>query len=459
MSKNKQIRLEKDNVYTLVTPPSYESLADFIVRNGEYKFVKDYEYLSKEGDDLRVSANVLTIYDCHFDVSALTEQHHPENGVYLTLLKGSLEGDKDSMWVIQFQRCQFYTMLDKSNPKAHTNAVIWLNENCVFKSCKFFDGATIRTKKHVGFVNCNGREAVSVVSEADASSCRLEGLGYNERLHLTVYNFPVVKVVKADGVPNDFSIANACKVLFENCKITGVLGEMLTYNKFYITGMHSGYPGNALYFTDCEIYEPIHIDDSVVHFNAINSKLDSVRVTNSIVKLLYADEASNIAKMACIKCVFKYRNDLKNFTHENLNLFPTKSVGYGKFNPLTLYKKVFAYSKLKAFFQDYESIKTEIIAKLEVPRDAERHVDLSSGKIRVSEAVVTQFYAIDNDKLSATPYEPDIFTTVRSLHDESFKYKVGKIVKPKFAFDTSDDDCGSGIHGFLTPEKAINYGR
>ena len=181
-------------------------------------------------------------------------------------------------------------------------------------------------------------------------------------------------------------------------------------------------------------------------------------MTNSIVKLLYADGASDIVKMDCNKCIFQNPNDLNNYTHENLNLFPTKSVGYGDFNPLTLYKKVFTYSKVGAFFHAYGHIKEEIIAKLEVPRHAERHIDIQSGKIRVSEAVVTQFYAIDNDKLSAT-YEPDIFTTVRSLHDKSFKYKVGKIVKPKYGFDKSDNDCGSGIHGFLTPEEAINYGR
>ena len=459
MSKKKQIRLDKDNTYTLVTPQSYESLADFIVKNGEYKFVKDYEYLSKEGVGFRVSANVLTVYDCLFDVSELTKQHHPETGVYLTLLKGSLDGDKDSMWVIQFQRCTFYTMLDKANPKSHTGASLCLNENCVFKSCKFFDGAAIRTKKHLGFVNCNGREAAIVVSDAKASSCRLEGLGYNELLHLTLSNFPIVEVVKADGVPKDFSIANSCKVSFADCKITGVLGEVLTYNRFYITGMHSGYPGNALYFTNCEIDEPIHVDSSIVHFNAIGSKLDRVRVTNSIVKLLYADGASNIVKMDCNKCIFQNPNDLNNYTHENLNLFPTKSVGYGDFNPLTLYKKVYTYPKLYAFFNAYGFSREEIIAKLEVPRHAERHIDISTGKIRVSEAVVTQFYTFDNGKLSATPYEPDIFTTVRSLHDKSFKYKVGKIVKPKYGFDKSDNDCGSGIHGFLTPEEAINYGR
>lgn len=458
MSKKKQIKLDKDNEFTLVTPPSYESLADFIVKNGEYKFVKDYDYLSTEGIGFLPSANVLTVHDCLFDVSELTKQHQPTSGEYLTLLKGSLEGDKDSMWVIQFQRCTFYTMLDKANPESHTGASLCLNENCVFRSCKFYDGATIRTKKHIDFSNCIGRDAVIVTSEAKASSCRLEGLGYNEQLHLTVSNFPVVDVVKADGVPTDFHISDACKVTFANCKITGVLGEILTYNKFYITGMHSGYPGNALYFTDCEIYEPIHVDSSVVHFNAIRSKLDSVRVTNSIVKLLYADGASNIAKMDCNKCIFTNPHDLDNYTHGNLNLFPTKSVGYGNFNPLTLYKKVNAYPKLYAFFNAYGFRRTEIIAKLEVPRYAERHVDLASGKIRVSEAVVTQFYAIDDDKISAT-YEPDFFTTIRSFHDKSFEYKVGKIVKPKYGFDKSDNDCGSGIHGFLTPEEAINYGR
>ena len=460
MSKKKQIRLDKDNEYTIVTPQSYESLADFIVKNGEYKFVKDYEYLSKEGVDYLVSANVLTVHDCLFDVSELTKQHHPTSGEYLTLLKGSLDGDKDAMWVIQFQRCTFYTMMEKANPNSHTAASLCLNENCVFRSCKFFDGATIRTKKHIGFSNCNCRRTVFVASEAKESSCRLEGLGYNELLHLTVSNFPIVEVAKAEGLPKDFSITDPCKVSFADCKITGVLDEVLSYNRFYISGMHSGYHGNILKFYDCEIYEPIYIDSSVVHFNAIRSKLDSVLVTNSIVKLLYADEASNVVKMACTKCSFTDRNDLENYTHENFNLFPTQSVGYGKFNPLTLYKKVYAYPNLKAFFHSYGCSKAEIIATLEVPRHAERHVDLTSGKIRVSEAVVTQFYAIDDHgKLSATPYEPDMFTTVRSLHDKSFEYKVGKTVKPKYGFDTSDADCGSGIHGFLTPEEAINYGR
>lgn len=115
MSKKKQIKLDKDNEFTLVTPPSYESLADFIVKNGEYKFVKDYDYLSTEGIGFLPSTNVLTVHDCLFDVSELTKQHQPTSE-YLTLLKGSLEGDKDSMWVIQFQRCTFYTMLDKANP-------------------------------------------------------------------------------------------------------------------------------------------------------------------------------------------------------------------------------------------------------------------------------------------------------------------------------------------------------
>jgi len=452
MSKKKQIRLEKDSVYTLVTPQSYESLADFIVKNGEYKFVKDYEYLSKEGVGFKVSANVLTVRDCIFDVSELTKQHHPETGVYLTLLKGSLEGDKDSMWVIQFQRCQFYTMLDKANPNAHTAASLCLNENCVFKSCKFYHGAQIRTKKLIAFIDCNFADDVLVDSDARDSSCRLDGLDYNEQLFLKLGYFSIVDIVNAKGLPKKFCICDSCNITFTDCKIQS------NSTTFIIAGMYAGYRDNVLYFKNCEINEPLYIDSSKVCFNAINSNLEKIRITRSLVSLLYADSKSNVDKMACSKCVFVKDNDLKTYTHENLNLFPTESVGYGQFNSLTLYKKVYAFSKFDALIKDFSVCKTEVIVELDVPRSAERHIDLASGKIRVNEAVVICMYTFDDQTHALKPYEPDIFTTVRSLHDKSFKYQIGKTVKPKFAFDTSDADCGSGIHGFLTQEEAINYG-
>ena len=45
-----------------------------------------------------------------------------------------------------------------------------------------------------------------------------------------------------------------------------------------------------------------------------------------------------------------------------------------------------------------------------------------------------------------------------SLRYPSFKYEVGKVVKPVRKFDKNfKEDCASGIHFFLTKEEAINF--
>jgi hypothetical protein len=46
----------------------------------------------------------------------------------------------------------------------------------------------------------------------------------------------------------------------------------------------------------------------------------------------------------------------------------------------------------------------------------------------------------------------------RSLHDETFVYKVGAVVEPKDAFDEDRwNTCGSGIHFYLTRLEAENH--
>lgn len=49
-------------------------------------------------------------------------------------------------------------------------------------------------------------------------------------------------------------------------------------------------------------------------------------------------------------------------------------------------------------------------------------------------------------------------TTGNSLYNPSFKYEVGKIVKPEREFsDMWWEECASGIHGFLNVEDARNF--
>ena len=49
--------------------------------------------------------------------------------------------------------------------------------------------------------------------------------------------------------------------------------------------------------------------------------------------------------------------------------------------------------------------------------------------------------------------------TAVSVHDEGFKYQVGKTVKPVKPFsDDWTDECASGIHFFITKIEAEKYG-
>lgn len=44
-----------------------------------------------------------------------------------------------------------------------------------------------------------------------------------------------------------------------------------------------------------------------------------------------------------------------------------------------------------------------------------------------------------------------------SIHDSSFKYKKGMVVTPDSFNQDITEDCGSGIHFFLTKKEALNY--
>ena len=45
-----------------------------------------------------------------------------------------------------------------------------------------------------------------------------------------------------------------------------------------------------------------------------------------------------------------------------------------------------------------------------------------------------------------------------SIWNDNFKYEVGKVIRPTAEFDERWwEECTSGIHFFMTKEKAINY--
>ena len=90
----------------------------------------------------------------------------------------------------------------------------------------------------------------------------------------------------------------------------------------------------------------------------------------------------------------------------------------------------------------YKKTSNNIIVKLKIPKDAKRS-NAFTRKCRAEFAEVLEIKGSD---------------IAKSLHDNSFVYKVGETVKPKLPFD--DDwtkECASGIHFFLTEQEAKDY--
>ena len=88
------------------------------------------------------------------------------------------------------------------------------------------------------------------------------------------------------------------------------------------------------------------------------------------------------------------------------------------------------------------------LLELNVPADARTHIS-TSGKWRVSEAKPINI--IFNN------FRKKWFTSLRAGFDHSFKYKLGKMMKPKKPFEEGDVSCGSGLHGYTTLEEAEKY--
>lgn len=100
--------------------------------------------------------------------------------------------------------------------------------------------------------------------------------------------------------------------------------------------------------------------------------------------------------------------------------------------------KIIAYKKLQA----------EIIVKLTIPETA-RRIGRVGGKCRADKAIVESFYNCDGTEIT--------MTCGFSCWDESFKYEKGKVVVPSGFDENRWNECGQGIHFFLTFEEARNY--
>lgn len=91
----------------------------------------------------------------------------------------------------------------------------------------------------------------------------------------------------------------------------------------------------------------------------------------------------------------------------------------------------------------YKKLQNGIIATLLIPAGARR----SHGTERKCRAEFAKVLSLGEGVLTA-----------HSIHDPSFSYTVGEIVRPTEPFDTNRwNTCTSGIHFFITREEAEEY--
>ena len=88
------------------------------------------------------------------------------------------------------------------------------------------------------------------------------------------------------------------------------------------------------------------------------------------------------------------------------------------------------------------------IVKLQITESAKRS-SATGRKCRCSEAMVL---AIENE--DGTPAD---VTTVESVFDANFLYTIGKTVRVDDFDENRMDECGPGIHFFITRQEAVDY--
>ena len=93
----------------------------------------------------------------------------------------------------------------------------------------------------------------------------------------------------------------------------------------------------------------------------------------------------------------------------------------------------------------YKKCSNDIIATLEIPTSAKRS-NSTSRKCRAEYA-----------KILSLEYNKKFVDTAHSMHDEKFKYEVGKVVKCDKWDENRWNECSGGIHFFLTRKEAEDF--
>ena len=95
----------------------------------------------------------------------------------------------------------------------------------------------------------------------------------------------------------------------------------------------------------------------------------------------------------------------------------------------------------------YKKLRDKLIAKLEIPLKAKRVHAYGSRKCRAEYAKVLSIVTFEGKKVKQG----------YGMYDETFKYVVGKTIRPDSFNSDPRIECSNGVHFFITKQEAINY--
>jgi len=199
-----------------------------------------------------------------------------------------------------------------------------------------------------------------------------------------------------------------------------------------------------------------HVSGKKVIFNIHRSIIEHIHFTNVQVRLVLLRSccvrSMRINSYTHIGLIGAYDSACHEYDKVPTSTAPsamTNSIGFPEQDAITLYKAVY----LAPLFR--KKGVTRAILKMTVKPDARKHLGESPDyKIRVDEATPVQLYAIDPE---LKPIRKPLLSSIRSIFDNRFKYRMNRPAVPAKPFCTDDRACASGIHGFLTIEKAKEY--
>lgn len=97
----------------------------------------------------------------------------------------------------------------------------------------------------------------------------------------------------------------------------------------------------------------------------------------------------------------------------------------------------------------FKSVSSHLVARLLIPADAKRSTS-SGGKCRASYAIVDEIMDYAGQPM------PDE-TIGRSYYDITFEYRKGATLIPSGFTPNPTQECGHGIHFFLSFQEAVEH--